>query len=122
MPEVCDKILGVHEGIRWVKLIDPKGKIVVEKKKKHVGPYLTEDAMKDLRELWITCIQGMIGNVARYWGPPQHLHMRFKKIMLFGFPFMGGSMVVTAEPDTPLSMIDKIQEILTRFMIDQPTA
>jgi len=86
LPEVCDRILGVHDEIRWVKLIDPKGKIVVEKKKEQVGPYLTEDAMKDLRELWIPCIQGMIANVARYGGPPQHLHMQFKKVMLLVFP------------------------------------
>jgi hypothetical protein len=112
--EVCDSILGVHEGIRWVKLIDPKGRIVFEKKKEHVEPYLTQYAMENLRGLWITIIQGIVGNVAKYWGPPQHLHIQFKKVMLFGFPYVGGSMVVTAEPDVPLTMIGKIQEILSR--------
>ena len=119
--EISDKILEVHDGIRWVIVTDPKGRIVVEKKKEHVTSYLTEDAMKNDRELWITCIQGMITNVARYWGAPQHLHIQFKKITLFGFPCMGGSVIVTAEPDVPLSVINKIQEILTRFMQEQPS-
>jgi len=118
-PEVCDSILSVHEGIRWVKVIDPKGKIILEKKKEHVEPYLTQDAMENLRELWITCIQGIIGNVARYWGAPQFLHIQFKKVMLMGFPCVGGTVVITAEPDVPLAMISKIQEILSRAQSDQ---
>lgn len=112
LPEICEEILNFHEGIRWVKMIDPHGKVVFEKKKDHVEPYLTKDAMENLRELWITCIQGMIGKVAKYWGAPQHMHIQFKRVMLLGFPYMGGSIVITAEPDIPLALVSKIQEII----------
>jgi len=110
--EICKRILNVHERIRWVKIIDQEGKIAFEEKKSHVEPYLSEDAMKNLREFWIGAIQGIAGKVARYWGPPQHLHIQFSKVMVFGFPDISGAVVVTAEPNVSLTTISKIQEIL----------
>jgi len=112
--EICKRILNVDEEIRWVKIIDQEGKIAFEEKKSHVEPYLSEDAMKNLREFWIGAILGIAGKVAQYWGPPQHLHIQFSKVMVFGFPYISGAIVVTAEPNIPLTMISKIQEILKK--------
>jgi len=94
---MCCNILTVHEGIRWVKVIDHQGKIAFEMKKPYVEPYLSKEAMENLRVLWIDVIHGIIGRVAQYWGPPQHLHIQFSKVVLFGFPFVSGAVVVVAE-------------------------
>jgi len=110
--EICNRILNAHEGIRWVKIIDQEGKITFEEKKSYVEPYLSEDAMKNLREFWIAVIQGIVGKLAQYWGPPQHLHIQFSKILVFAFPHVSGAVVVTAEPNVPLATISRIQDIL----------
>jgi len=117
---ICRKILDVHEGIRWVKIIDQEGKIAFEEKKSHVEPYLSEEAMKNLREFWIAAIQGVVGKIAQYWGPPQHLHIQFSKILVFGFPYISGAVVITAEPNVPLTTVSKIQEILKKsYAVEQ---
>jgi hypothetical protein len=110
--EICQKILGVHEGARWVKVFDRYGKIVFEGKKDHVEPYLSKEAMESLRTLWFQVIQGVVGRVAQYWGQAQHLHIQFLKVGLFGFPYVGGTVVVIAEPYVPATIISEIQNIL----------
>jgi len=112
--EICKKILSVHEGVRWVKIIDQVGRIVFEEKKTYVEPYLSEDAMKNIREFWMGTIQGIVGRVAQYWGPPQHLHIQFSKVLVFGFPYISGAVVITAEPNVPLTTVSRIQEILKK--------
>jgi len=120
LQEICKKILDVHEGFRWVKIIDQEGRIAFEERKSYVEPYLSDDAMKNLREFWIGVIQGIVGKVAQYWGPPQHLHIQFSKILLFGFPHISGAVVITAEPNVPLTTISEIQEILKKsYAVEQ---
>jgi len=120
LQEICKRILEVHERIRWVKIIDQEGKIAFEEKKSYVEPYLSEDAMKNLREFWIGVIQGIVGKVAQYWGAPQHLHIQFSKVLVFGFPYISGAVVITAEPNVPLATISKIQEILKKsYAVEQ---
>jgi len=68
--------------------------------------------MKNLREFWIAVIQGIAAKVAQYWGSPQHLNIQFSKILVFGFPYVSGASVITAEPNVPLTTISRIQEIL----------
>ena len=110
--EICQKVLDVHEGIRWVKIIDQQGKITFEEKKSYVEPYLSKEAMENLRLLWIEIIRGIIGKVADFWGEPQHMHIQFSKVIVFGFPYMGGTFVATAEANVPLTVICQIQEVL----------
>jgi len=94
-------------------IIDQEGKIAFEEKKSHVEPYLSDEAMA-LREFWIAVIQGVVVNVAQHWGPPQHLHVQFSKMLVFGFPYISGAVVITAEPNVPLTTVNKIQEILKK--------
>jgi len=70
--------------------------------------------MKNLREFWIAVIQGIAAKVAQYWRSPQHLHIQFSKILVFGFPYVSGASVITAEPNVPLTTISRIQEILKK--------
>lgn len=110
--EICQKILDVHEAVRWVKIIDQQGKIALEKKKSHVEPYLSQEAIESLRMMWIEVIRGIIDKVAKFWGPPHHIHFQFSKVALFGLPYIGGAVVIVAEPHVPLTVISQIQEIL----------
>gem|GEM_PF-3264290 len=57
-------------------------------------------------------MHGIIGTATQYWGQPQHMHIHFDKILLFGFPYFGGAVVITAELYVPLTAISEIQEIL----------
>jgi hypothetical protein len=68
--------------------------------------------MENLRTAWIEVIRGIIGRASQYWGAPQHLHIRFNKVTVFGFPFAGGTMLVISEPNVPLTVISDIQNVL----------
>lgn len=114
--ELCQRVLDIHNDIRWVKIIDQQSKITFEAKKAHVEPYLSEDAMENLRMLWVEVIRGILGRIAEYWGPPHYIQVQFTRVTLFGFPYVGGTLIVVAEPTVPLTMITKIQDVLKQSL------
>lgn len=111
--ELIESVFGLDEKIRYASILNHRGNHLeggIKPGKVTLNPEEEEQKLF----LQTTISRGMSESWTRYFDRFRFSVIAHKKVMVFQFPYGENILLVTADPDIPLDVAEKICEILNR--------